>query len=519
MSAGLVQILPQATPLEFGLEGLKTQNRGYYIYLTEACNIRCSYCFVNEKHNNRHLWDPVTFDRDSGKEDMVGKIINFIVNDPEGRATKYIHFFGGEPLIRAKSIERICSEITEKLKVVAPNCKITWGITTNGTLLTEENCLMMKKWNIGVQLSLDGSEEGNDVHRQIMGGDQRKLEVGHNFSDIETDGRKYGAFKMVKIENYLKHFGTNCRMTLTVHNRKFLVKSFNELTALGFKSFSVIPDSDFGSWDGHFEDLRDTFDEMFEWALANPGYTVNVVDQAMKKIMKPAHKPEHLCQAGRNVIGISVDGDLYPCHDFLGKYSKDPAAAAKLQIGHVDKGWTLNTSMFEDVKCDSTVKSGAGYDCNTCHAQSICERGCPYINYASQGAVKEVNSTYCRITRITADVALHHMLKRGQLTEGAQVANLDVRTKVVMALFDARAEFGRNNAGVALIPGAGRFNDLGIGHLSSAVSSPSSAPLTCGQGLGTQPQRATLPTNGFGPANPTVMNMTIKTLPGMEARA
>ena len=134
MSAGLVQILPQATPLEFGLEGLKTQNRGYYIYLTEACNIRCSYCFVSEKHNNRHLWDPVTFDRDSGKEDMVGKIISFIVNDPEGRATKCIHFFGGEPLIRAKSIERICSEITEKLKVVAPNCKITWGITTNGSL-------------------------------------------------------------------------------------------------------------------------------------------------------------------------------------------------------------------------------------------------------------------------------------------------------------------------------------------------------------------------------------------------
>ena len=29
--------------------------RGYYVYVTEACNLRCSYCFVKEKTNQRHF--------------------------------------------------------------------------------------------------------------------------------------------------------------------------------------------------------------------------------------------------------------------------------------------------------------------------------------------------------------------------------------------------------------------------------------------------------------------------------
>ena len=110
------------------------------------------------------------------------------------------------------------------------------GITTNGTLLTVANCEMLQRNGIGVQLSLDGSKQGNDIHRQLMGGTQCGL-------------AKAGAFELVQIGNYMRYFGDttpNCRMTLTVHNLPYLSNSIRELHAQGFKSFSVIPDADCG---------------------------------------------------------------------------------------------------------------------------------------------------------------------------------------------------------------------------------------------------------------------------------
>ena len=508
-------------PLDFGPGGLTTTNRGYYIYMTEACNIRCSYCFVDDKHNHRHLHDPVSYEREADKVDMVGKIIDFIVNDPNGQMSKYIHFFGGEPLIRAKSIDRICREVNERIKVLLPKCTITWGITTNGTLLTDENCQMMKRNGIGVQLSLDGSEEGNDVHRQLMGGDQAKKRIGHNFSDVETTGEKYGAFKLVKIANYLKYFGDNARMTLTIDNLRFLNQSIVEMKAMGFKSFSVIPDSDAGSWDGHWDDYREEVTKLWDRCMQDDTITVNFVKQIMDGLMANKPAPTHLCQAGRNVIGISVDGDIYPCHDFLGKYSKNPQTAHDLQIGHIDKGWTLNTAKFEDVKCDSNVVSGAGYDCKTCHAQSVCERGCPYVNHASEGAVKTVNSTYCRITRINAEIALLMKFKYGKLSENTKLAPApvaDPRSAIALALFDQQAPYGRGSDGRALLPGPALASQNGWTHLLPGVPASSSVPSSLTLGLAAPSQGATLP-QSFAPKKLGMDGIQFKKIEGMEARA
>jgi uncharacterized protein len=380
----LVQL--QTSPIEpivFGPGGLKASTKGYYFYITEACNLRCDYCFVDDKKNNVHMDDSMLLD-----------VVDFIVNDPDGRTEKYIHFFGGEPLIRLKSIDLFCTELFARIFRVVPKCIIKLGLTTNGTLLTEDTCQLLKKWNIGVQLSLDGSEEGNDVHRKVMG--------------------KSGAFHLVKHQNYLKYFGNNCRMTVTPSNVGFLAKSIRELTALGFRSFSVIPEVSSSDWDGNWEELRRQVELLFEFAQQDASVSINIVDMAYANLLNRDKKPATLCQAGRSLIGISVNGDIWPCHDFLGKFSKT-GDANKLIIGHIKKGYTKNIEQFSDVAVDNTIRSGAGHDCSTCHASSICDRGCPYINFASAGDAKIVNSVYCKATRLLGDVALRYMFLQGTI--------------------------------------------------------------------------------------------------------
>jgi radical SAM protein with 4Fe4S-binding SPASM domain len=272
-------------------------------------------------------------------------------------------------------------------------------------------------------------------------------------------------------------------MTLTVHNLPFFEQSIRELFDMGFRSFSVIPDADSGSWEGHWDEYREQLERVWEMTTKAP-ITINFIQQTMEKLLVGHEVPAHLCQAGRNVIGITVEGALWPCHDFSGKFSKDPFETSKLQIGHVDKGYTLNTDQFEDMTCtDDTVTSGAGYDCKTCHARSICERGCPYINYAHGKEYKKVNATYCKTTRIHADIAMRFMIRDKNNFVFTTKKKFDEMVKPVISnsngvssqltpyqaiafeYYAQAAPFGRKQDGAPLLPGPGKLEEMGLMHL------------------------------------------------------
>jgi uncharacterized protein len=429
--------------LEYGIQPLPFSNRGYYIYVTEACNLRCNYCFVSDKTNSRHL-----------TPDMADKVLAFVKADACNLKQTYIHFFGGEPLIRPSVVDYLAGQLRAWSK--ERNFKLKLGITTNGTLLTRQNCEILKRHDIGVQLSLDGSKEGNNVHRQLMGGAQRGL-------------RPAGAFDLVQIENYFEYFGKgrpNCRMTVTIHNVRFLARSIRELHARGFRSFSIIPDADCGAWtEDYLAQYEAEMASVFEYWATHREIEVNAIEQTIDKLARKRMQPQ-LCQVGRSILGITVDGDIYPCHDFSGKFSTDPSERAKLLIGNVEKGFTINQLRFSDLATEK-AKSGNGYDCPTCWAKWVCGRGCPYMNYARSGDLLQVNSVYCATTRINVTLALRWMsvLDDYRFLQPKDIGAM--RMKLARAVLNSaggeeEAPFGRNKEGKALLPSPARMRQLGF---------------------------------------------------------
>lgn len=391
-----------AMPLTTARTGQRV-GRGYYIYVTEACNLRCSYCFVKDKHNDRHLTMAT-----------AKQIVEFIAQDAESMSSVYVHFFGGEPLLRPTMIEYLAGSLREWSS--GRQLQLRLGVTTNGTLLTAENCEMLKRHNIGVQLSLDGSKEGNDVHRQFMGGTQCGL-------------RAAGAFDRVNIENYIACFGRgepNCRMTLTVQNLSYLEKSVSELYKLGFKSFSIIPDCDTGAWTAaHIKEYEQVMRAVLKFWIRHKDVWISSIDRTVNALLSKK-RPRSLCQVGSGILGITVDGDLYPCHDFSGRYSCDSEARQKLLIGHVTTGSINDERRFGEMSIGPEVKSGCGYDCSICWAKWTCARGCPYMNYASSGDMRTVNPTYCATQRVDALLALKWMGTSDQINF-SYAANARVR--------------------------------------------------------------------------------------------
>ena len=117
--------------------------KGFTILPTTACNARCVYCFEQGMKY-------VTMD-----DDTVAGTVEFIKNVHKPGKPVYLHWFGGEPLVGEKIIDKICAALRDsKIEFIS-------NMVTNSALINEKNLKKMKEdWNLkSMQITLDGVED------------------------------------------------------------------------------------------------------------------------------------------------------------------------------------------------------------------------------------------------------------------------------------------------------------------------------------------------------------------------
>ena len=117
--------------------------RTYTILPTFACNARCVYCYEEG-------FVPVTMTPETEEQ-----TIRFILNTREQNKPISIRWFGGEPLLGEKIIDRISLALDEA------GVKYEAYMISNGTLITPGIIEKMAgPWKIrNIQISMDGTEE------------------------------------------------------------------------------------------------------------------------------------------------------------------------------------------------------------------------------------------------------------------------------------------------------------------------------------------------------------------------
>lgn len=96
---------------------------------------------------------------------MLCNIVDEIYEKYE-KGIGYIQFFGGEPLIAFDEIKTVILYIEEKCMnkhIALPS----YGLVTNGILLTESMMQYFQDKNVSVMISIDGDE---DIHNQVRKG-------------------------------------------------------------------------------------------------------------------------------------------------------------------------------------------------------------------------------------------------------------------------------------------------------------------------------------------------------------
>ena len=138
---------------------LRNETRIHTIVLqpTPFCNIRCKYCYLPTRDDVSTMslgTIEVTFRR-VFESSFAGEQITVI-------------WHAGEPLVLPVSYYETAFRAIERLRPAGVTLRHSFQ--TNGTLVTKEWCDLIRRWHVGVGVSIDGPREMHDANRVTRSG-------------------------------------------------------------------------------------------------------------------------------------------------------------------------------------------------------------------------------------------------------------------------------------------------------------------------------------------------------------
>lgn len=156
--------------------------------ITEACNMRCSYCVYGGTYKNERIHGTKNLDYEIAK-----KSIDYYLDITSDKKRKIpietghrvIGFYGGEPLLAIDLIKK-CVDYVRKDKRISKDV-LRFQMTTNGTLLSKENLEFLEKNDFTIVISLDGPEEEHDRKRKDINGNGTHRKIIENVKTLKDN--------------------------------------------------------------------------------------------------------------------------------------------------------------------------------------------------------------------------------------------------------------------------------------------------------------------------------------------
>lgn len=256
--------------------------------VTDRCNLKCKYCFTNP--NPRVLTLP-----------KAKRIIQWTLEESEGNFV-VVNFFGGEPMLEfANLIKPLIEWIKYK------DLPIGFGMTTNGTLLSDSKIKWLAKNGVNILLSIDGGPETQNLNRPFKSGVNSFESVVKNIPTLLT---------------YMPN--TTFRSTLEPDNISKMFENFLWANKLGFRLYAVIP-NEFNQWSEEnlyqmAEGIRSIYWEMYRQVSNLQFTTVPLAfDDSIRILFNKPTPQENLigrCGLGTSSVGIGANGEIFGCQEY-----------------------------------------------------------------------------------------------------------------------------------------------------------------------------------------------------------
>lgn len=349
------------------------------LHVTHDCNLRCGYCFANQgdyRTARRLMSTGVAF-----------KAIDFLI-EHSARDKIEIDFFGGEPLLNYEVVKNAVAYGKEQ--AARRNKRLHFTLTTNGLLLDEEKISFLNREMHNIVISLDGRKEVHDRFRY----------------DVHKEGTYQKILpKAVKLveerkKNPPERRDYFIRGTFTAKNLDFS-RDVLHLAGLGFERISLEPvvgsGADFHLTQEHLPAIMDEYEKLAQIIKdlppGEPGF--NFYHFNLNLYKSPCvYKRISACGAGFEYFAVSPEGDLYPCHQFVG--------TPRFKMGNVRDG-IENPQLSEDFRRTNILTKEI---CKKCWAKFFCSGGCHANAYYSNGDPAIPNELACAMQRKRIECAI-----------------------------------------------------------------------------------------------------------------
>lgn len=338
------------------------------LFITQSCNLNCVYCYGNGGGygTGGNMEQKTAFKAVDWQIEQSGKIKKL-----------HIGFFGGEPFLNFSLMKAIV-EYAEK-KVQERGKEVCFHTTTNATLLDDEKIAYIKEHNISALISFDGPKEIHNAQRPYANGE----------GSYDTLAPKIKKLLAV-VPNTPGH------AVLVGNTDPEIVK--NALMEIGFSQVTIMPASQslFSNEQGktrpeRAERILQAMEEETETWLRLTKSRDNEALKVLKiksglylALQSLLHnsKRRYACGAGLGLAAVSVVGDIYLCHRFVGQ--------DKYKLGNVFRKH-LNREEYQ-----KSPVTGDGV-CAACFARYYCAGGCKHDNAGVNGSVTKPAEDLCRL--------------------------------------------------------------------------------------------------------------------------
>ena len=346
------------------------------LHIAHDCNLACKYCFAEEGeyHGRRAMMS-----YEVGK-----KALDFLVAGSGSRVNLEVDFFGGEPLMNWQVVKDL---VAYGRSLEAPNNKkFRFTLTTNGMLLDDEIMEFANKEMSNIVLSIDGRKEIHDLMRPRRGGQGSYDVIVPKFQ------------KVAESRDQMNYY---VRGTFTRNNMDF-AEDVKHLADLGFQQISVEPvvaepTDDYALREEDIPGLLKEYDRLAVELLnrRKEGKGVNFFHFMIDLQGGPCvAKRLSGCGSGTEYLAVTPWGDLYPCHQFVGK--------EEFIMGNVDEGITRTDIRDEFKTCNVYAKE----KCRSCFAKFYCSGGCAANSYNFHGHINDAYDLGCELQRKRVECAI-----------------------------------------------------------------------------------------------------------------
>lgn len=299
-----------------------------YFHVTSRCTLNCEGCYSYEAQRNQ-------------KNDLSLQEIKRILDNLSEAGLADLVISGGEPFLRTDIVD-ILAYAKVNLHIASVQC------ISNGTAPIE-SYLNASKYLDVLSFSLDSPDKETAIIR-----------TGDVFSDV------------VKKIAVLRTQGVNATVVFTIHHhnvdRCMELCNFARKLGVGFRFsiFTVIEFNEEKSYLALTDDDYIKLENFFRNDLSVKPIEDNMAGDMIGCTLS--------CGAGKNILSISSDGRIYPCHMFN-------------NIDEFCLGSALSDDIIDVINCDErnpfvSLTVDHIERCRTCHVRYVCGGGCRFRSYA-----------------------------------------------------------------------------------------------------------------------------------------